>query len=192
MFFILSENSRGRGSRRLSWWLATLKPFQVKSCFFFFFANSLISWSQTCKLLIHIIKVRWKTWAKKQGIWSVMLERVSRQGSLWNRRKEYKLDAYVLDMMANKKWVLVRVSTRHTLPRPNENWLSIEKQWQIKWTLMLKRQRRHFPDRIKPIALNPLLSHKLHVLFENSNSSCGVVTIRIVEGITAYEFTERK
>lgn len=41
---------------------------------------------------------------------------------------EYKRDACVSDMMANKKWVLVRVSTGATLPQPNENWLSMEKQ----------------------------------------------------------------
>ncbi|TNN81930.1 hypothetical protein EYF80_007838 [Liparis tanakae] len=32
------------------------------------------------------------------------------------------------DMMANKKRVLVSVSTGATLPQPNENWLSMEKQ----------------------------------------------------------------
>lgn len=72
---------------------------------------------------------------------------------------EYKRDAYVSDMMANKKWVLVRVSTGATLPQPNENWLSMEKQWQIKWAIKgtaqgRKRQSKHFPDGIRIIALN--------------------------------------
>lgn len=71
----------------------------------------------------------------KRGIWSVMVEQVSGQGRCWGRGKEYKLDAYVSDMMANKKWVLVSVSTGATLPQPNENWLSMKKQWQIKWTI---------------------------------------------------------
>lgn len=33
--------------------------------------------------------------------------------------------------MANEKWVLVHVSTRAKLPQRKENWLGIEKQWQI-------------------------------------------------------------
>lgn len=66
--------------------------------------------------------------SKKRGIWSVMVERVSEQGRHSNKGREYKLDAYVSDMMANKKWVLVRVLTRATLPQPNGNWLSIEEQ----------------------------------------------------------------
>lgn len=49
--------------------------------------------------------------SQERGIWSVMVERVSEQGRRWEGGREYKLDAYVLDMMANKKWVLVRMST---------------------------------------------------------------------------------
>lgn len=33
--------------------------------------------------------------------------------------------------MANEKWVLVHVSTRAKLPQRKENWLGIDKQWQI-------------------------------------------------------------
>lgn len=73
--------------------------------------------------------------SKKRGIWSVMVERVSDQGRRWDREREYKLDAYVLDTMANKERVLAGMSTRASLPQPNENWLSIEKQWQIKWAI---------------------------------------------------------
>lgn len=96
--------------------------------------------------------------SKKRGIWSVMVEQVSEQGRRWGRGREYKLDAYVSDMMANKKWVLVRVSTRATLPQPNENWLSIEKQWQIKWAIKsaarVRKTEQAFPDGMKIIALN--------------------------------------
>lgn len=98
--------------------------------------------------------------SKKRGIWSVMVERVSEQGSRWSIYKlgGYKLDAYVSDVMANKKWLLVRVSTGATLPQPNENWLSIEKQWQIKWaiksTAPARKKEQAFPDGIKIIALN--------------------------------------
>lgn len=34
--------------------------------------------------------------------------------------------------MANKKWMLVHVSTRGTLPQSNENRLSVEKLWHVK------------------------------------------------------------
>lgn len=85
-------------------------------------------------------------------------ERVSERGRRWDRGREYKLDAYASDMMANKKWVLVRVSARATLPQLNENWLSIEKQWQIKWaiksTARVRKTEQAFPDGIKIIAPN--------------------------------------
>lgn len=87
-----------------------------------------------------------------------MVEQVSGEGRFWGRGKEYKLDTYVSDMMANKKWVLVRVSTRATLTQPNGNWLSMEKQWQIKWAIKITARARKteqaFPDGIKIIALN--------------------------------------
>lgn len=55
-----------------------------------------------------------------------MVEQVSEQVGHSNKGREYKLDAYISDMMTNKKWVLVRVLTRATLPQPNGNWLSKE------------------------------------------------------------------
>lgn len=59
----------------------------------------------------------------------------------------------VLDMTANKKRVLVCMSTRRTQPQPNKNCLSIQKQWQIKWPskalFMPKRQSKHFQIELK-------------------------------------------
>lgn len=96
--------------------------------------------------------------SKKRGIWSVMVERVSEWGRRWDGCREYKLDAYASHMMANKKWVLVRLLAGATLPQPNENWLSIEKQWQIKWAIKIsahiRKTEQAFPDGIKIIALN--------------------------------------
>lgn len=64
---------------------------------------------------------------KKWRIWSVMAEQVSKWGRRWNSRREYKLDAYVSDMTANKKWVLALVLTGATLAQPNGKRLCLKK-----------------------------------------------------------------
>lgn len=112
--FVLSDNSTEAGRREewmLPWWLATASYSGVRwqwCVFFFFYHFPLVSWSQTCKLFFHTIKVKWWRWAKSEGFGLSWL-------SEWGRRRdggrEYKLDAYVSDMMANKKRLLVLVST---------------------------------------------------------------------------------
>lgn len=90
------------GNSKLFWGKMTMM------CFLFFYHFPLVSWSQTCKLFFHTIKVKWWRWAKSEGFGLSWL-------SEWGRRRdggrEYKLDAYVSDMMANKKRLLVLVST---------------------------------------------------------------------------------
>lgn len=126
--------------------------------FFVFFVFSLISWSQRCKLFFQTIKVKWRRWAESEGFGLSWLSEWASKAGTEARGREYKLDAYVSDMMANKKWVLVRVSTGAILRQPNENWLSIEKQWQIKWAIKStargRKTEQAFPAGIKIIALN--------------------------------------
>jgi len=153
MFCILSDNSRERLKERVGkeGCLGDWQQWRILESSDVFSANSVLSLHlRHANYSSTLWKLSGEDEQKNKGIWSFMAEQVSNRGSRSNRRREYKLDAYVSDMMANKKWVLVCVSTRSRLPQPNENWLSIEKQWQIKWAIkwvLCQNDVSNFPGR---------------------------------------------
>lgn len=87
---------------------------------------SIISWSQTCKLFFHTIKVKWRRRAKSKRFGLSWLSDWASKAEAEARRREYKCLCFGHDGQQE-----VHVSTRAKLPQHNENWLGIDKQWQI-------------------------------------------------------------